>query len=303
MEAQPFNLLLVDDDATTARLVRSLLGKLKPVRYALEWRSTAQDGLEELRARPWDACLLDYRIGDQTGLDVLRAAMEAGVSTPIILFTAGAGPDVDVECMRAGAADYLLKSELSASLLQRTIRYAVERTRLLNEVRALARHDHLTGLLSRREFDRLLKEELVRCQRYGHRVALALIDIDYFKQINDRYGHATGDVALRWVSSLLLSSVRDTDRAARYGGDELALLLPETDATGAWVLAERVRWRIESGAVPMGEGTDADRIKLSLSIGIVSQEGQQVSDDIVSRADAALYEAKRLGRNQVVCAA
>ncbi len=78
-----------------------------------------------------------------------------------------------------------LKSELSASLLQRTIRYAVERTRLLNEVRALARHDHLTGLLSRREFDRLLKEELVRCQRHGHRVALALIDIDYSKQIND----------------------------------------------------------------------------------------------------------------------
>jgi diguanylate cyclase (GGDEF)-like protein len=205
--------------------------------------------------------------------------------------------------MRAGAADYLLKSELSASLLQRTIRYAIERTRLLNEVRALARHDHLTGLLSRREFDRLLKEELVRCQRYGHRLALAFIDIDYFKQINDKYGHATGDAALRWVSSLLLGCVRDTDRAARYGGDELAVLLPETDAAGARVLAERLRGRVEAGTFPAAEGEAAAPVKLSLSIGVVSQAGLQVSDDIVERADAALYEAKRLGRNQVVTAA
>ncbi len=302
MDAQPFNLLLVDDDQTTAVLVRSLLGKLKPAQYALEWRGTAHEGLDALVAREWDACLLDYRIGNESGLEVLRSAMKAGVTSPIILFTSGAGPDVDVECMRAGAADYLLKSELSASLLQRTIRYAVERTRLLNEVRALARHDHLTGLLTRREFDRLLQDELIRCQRYGHRVALAFIDLDYFKQINDQHGHATGDAALRWVATLVLDCVRDTDRAARYGGDELAVLLPETDTEGACVLSERLRERVAAGSIPgLEEGEPDTGIALTLSIGVVSLAGPDVSDDIVVRADEALYEAKRRGRNQVVC--
>ena len=237
-------MLLVDDDETTAILVRSLLGKLKPARYVLEWRGTATDGLAALLGERWDACLLDFHIGDESGLDVLKAALLRNVTTPIIMFTSGAGTDVDLVTVRAGAADYLLKSELSASLLSRTIRYAIERQRLLNEMRSLARHDHLTGLLSRREMDRVLDEELVRSHRYGHPVALILLDLDNFKQVNDTYGHVAGDSALRWVASVVTQAVRDTDRSARYGGDELAVLLPETDHVGAAVLAERIRARV-----------------------------------------------------------
>ena len=103
---------------------------------------------------------------------MLRTAVLRNVTTPIIMFTSGAGTDVDLATVRAGAADYLLKTELSPSLLSRTIRYAIERSRLLNEMRSLARHDHLTGLLTRREMDRVLDEELVRSHRYGHPVAL-----------------------------------------------------------------------------------------------------------------------------------
>src|SRR5688500_8261409 len=150
--------LLVDDDESTAVLVRSHLGKLKPMRYVLEWRGTASDGLAALMGEHWDACLLDYHIGADSGFDVLRSALQHNVATPIIMFTSGAGTDVDLATVRAGAADYLLKTELSPSLLSRTIRYAIERSRLLNEMRSLARHDHLTGLLTRREMDRLLEE-------------------------------------------------------------------------------------------------------------------------------------------------
>ncbi len=177
-ESDRIRVLLVDDDESTAVLVRSLLGKHAGSRYLVEWRGTASEGLDLLLAERWDACLLDYHIGDESGFDVLRAALQRGVATPIIMFTSGAGADVDVETVRAGAADYLLKSELSGSLLARSIRYAIERTRLLNELRALARHDHLTGLLTRREMDRTLEEELQRCQRYGHAVSLALVDLD-----------------------------------------------------------------------------------------------------------------------------
>ena len=92
--------------------------------------------------------------------------------------------------------------------------------------------------------DRVLDEELVRSHRYGHPVALILLDLDHFKQVNDSYGHVSGDAALRWVASVVSQCARDTDRAARYGGDELAILLPETDQVGACVLAERIRSKV-----------------------------------------------------------
>jgi two-component system cell cycle response regulator len=298
--------LLVDDDESIALLVRSHLGKLKPVRYKLEWRGTASAGLDALLSERWDACLLDYHIGDESGFDVLRTALQRNVTTPIIMFTSGAGTDVDLATVRAGAADYLLKTELSPSVLSRTIRYAIERSRLLNEMRALARHDHLTGLLTRREMDRVLDEELVRSHRYGHPVALILIDLDHFKQVNDTYGHVSGDAALRAVAAVVSHCARDTDRAARYGGDELAVLLPETDHVGACVLAERVRAKVS--AVGVAPPTDAlvasGPIPLTLSIGVAALPGSTAStpSEFIARADAALYQAKRSGRNQVVCA-
>jgi diguanylate cyclase (GGDEF)-like protein len=298
--------LLVDDDESVFILVRSLLGKLKPAKYALEWRGTASEGLAALLGERWDACLLDYHIGDESGFDVLKTALLRNVTTPIIMFTSGAGTDVDLATVRAGAADYLLKTELSPSLLSRTIRYAIERGRLLNEMRSLARHDHLTGLLTRREMDRVLDEELVRSHRYGHPVSLILLDLDHFKQVNDTHGHVTGDAALRWVSSIVTQCVRDTDRAARYGGDELAILLPETDQVGACVLAERIRARVAATGLelPPDASGGAGPIPLTLSVGVASLPGSTAStnSEFIARADASLYQAKRNGRNQVVCA-
>jgi diguanylate cyclase (GGDEF)-like protein len=304
--SEQIRVLLVDDDESTAILVRSLLGKLKQARYVLEWRGTAAAGLAALVGERWDACLLDYHIGDDSGFDVLKAALQRNVTTPIIMFTSGAGTDVDLVTVRAGAADYLLKTELSASLLSRTIRYAIERSRLLNEMRALARHDHLTGLLTRREMDRVLDEELLRSHRYGHPVALILLDVDHFKQVNDTHGHVAGDAALRWVASVVTQCVRDTDRAARYGGDELAVLLPETDHVGATVLAERIRSRVATSGVdlPPDAAPGGANVPLTLSIGVAALPGSTAStpSEFIGRADAALYQAKRNGRNQVICA-
>jgi diguanylate cyclase (GGDEF)-like protein len=304
-DGEHVRVLLVDDDESTAILVRSLLGKLKAAKYRLEWRGTASEGLTALLSERWDACLLDYHIGDESGFDVLRTALQRNVTTPIIMFTSGAGTDVDLASVRAGAADYLLKTELSPSVLSRTIRYAIERSRLLNEMRSLARHDHLTGLLTRREMDRVLDEELVRSHRYGHPLALILIDLDHFKQVNDTYGHVSGDAALRSVAAVVSHCARDTDRAARYGGDELAILLPETDHVGACVLAERIRAKVAaSGIAPPPDASVATgTIPLTLSIGVAALPGSAAStpSEFIARADAALYQAKRNGRNQVVC--
>src|SRR5262245_4389882 len=276
--SEQIRVLLVDDDESTAILVRSLLGKLKQARYVLEWRGTAADGLAALVGERWDACLLDYHIGDDSGFDVLKAALQRNVTTPIIIVTSGAGTDGDLVTVRAGAADYLLKTELSGSLLSRTIRYAIERSRLLNEMRALARHDHLTGLLTRREMDRVLDEELLRSHRYGHPVALILLDVDHFKQVNDTHGHVAGDAALRWVASVVTQCVRDTDRAARYGGDELAVLLPETDHVGATVLAERIRSRVATTGVDLPpDAAQGVLVPLTLSVGVAALPGSTPS--------------------------
>ena len=102
--SEQIRVLLVDDDESTAILVRSLLGKLKQARYVLEWRGTAAAGLAALVGERWDACLLDYHIGDDSGFDVLKAALQRNVTTPIIMFTSGAGTDVDLVTVRAGAA-------------------------------------------------------------------------------------------------------------------------------------------------------------------------------------------------------
>jgi len=235
---------------------------------------------------------------------VLRTAVLRNVTTPIIMFTSDAGTDVDLATVRAGAADYLLKTELSPSLLSRTIRYAIERSRLLNEMRSLARHDHLTGLLTRREMDRVLEEELVRSYRYGHPVALILLDLDHFKQVNDTYGHVSGDAALRWVAAVVSQCARDTDRAARYGGDELAVLLPETDHVGGCVLAERIRAKVAAAGVePPPDTSVTGTIPVTVSVGVASLPGSTAStpSEFIARADAALYQAKRSGRNQIVC--
>jgi diguanylate cyclase (GGDEF)-like protein len=151
----------------------------------------------------------------------------------------------------------------------------------------------------------VLDEELVRSHRYGHAVALILVDIDHFKQVNDTYGHAAGDAALRWVASVVTQCVRDTDRAARYGGDELAVLLPETDHVGACVLAERIRARVAATGVepPPDASVTTGTIPLTLSLGVAALPGSTAStpSEFLARSDAALYQAKRNGRNQVVC--
>ncbi|MCB1002685.1 MAG: sensor domain-containing diguanylate cyclase [Acidimicrobiales bacterium] len=167
------------------------------------------------------------------------------------------------------------------------------RTRLLlGEVDRLARHDGLTGLCNRTEFDGALERELSRAQRTGDPLALVLVDLDHFKAVNDTHGHQTGDEVLRQVGAGLEQLVRREDVAARYGGEEFVVLLPGVDAAGGVAFAERVR----SG---LREAVDA--VALTVSAGVASYPENALDvDALVGRADAALYAAKRGGRDRVV---
>ncbi len=151
--------------------------------------------------------------------------------------------------------------------------------------------DALTGLANRRGFDARLSEEVARSKRYGHALSLLMIDIDDFKQVNDRFGHGTGDESLRATARAIESSVRSIDIAARYGGEEFAVILPETSADGAVVVAERIRRANESSTVP---------VETTVSIGGAEVDPSDADGSrLIAAADAALYVAKRSGKNRV----
>jgi diguanylate cyclase (GGDEF)-like protein len=159
-------------------------------------------------------------------------------------------------------------------------------------------HDSLTGLYNRREFERRLHEEIERATRYKHTLALLMLDIDDFKQINDRYGHQAGDEALCAVAAHLGDAVRPADHVARYGGEEFAILLPETDPDSAFALATRLCELIRTHSILLPEDQP---ITLTVSIGMAMYpDNAHSSDELTAAAYQALYAAKAAGRNQVV---
>lgn len=159
--------------------------------------------------------------------------------------------------------------------------------------------DSLTGLKNRRYFDQRLCEEIAYSKRYRLPLSLLLIDVDYFKKVNDTYGHQVGDEVLKNLSFLIMSMVRDSDIAARYGGEEIAIIAPSTEKEEAVLLAERLREATQKATVATIQTTQ-EVIQVSISVG-VSTLGLIVNDReaILEEADKALYEAKRLGRNRV----
>ncbi len=162
--------------------------------------------------------------------------------------------------------------------------------------------DPLTGIYNRRYLDRRLEEEFGRARRYNMPLSVLLIDIDHFKQINDTQGHQAGDQLLTHLGKQLLQGIRDSDIAARYGGDELLVLALNTTASSAAVLAERLRQHIESNQLAITSNPDQQPgIRVSVSIGVAGL-GREVTDSqkLVQFADEALYRAKQEGRNRVI---
>jgi diguanylate cyclase (GGDEF)-like protein len=171
-----------------------------------------------------------------------------------------------------------------------------ERTRDLQNLAAV---DPLTGVFNRRHFEVLARAEIARSQRYVRPVSFLMIDIDQFKRVNDSFGQQTGDWVLRMVAMALSSTKRDPDIAARFGGEEFVMILPETTSEAARIVAERIRATVHANALGIGE----EKLALTISIGISECRASSSGiEAVIHEADAALYEAKRAGRNRVCLA-
>ncbi len=282
-------ILLIDDDEDDYLLTRELLGEIFGGRLRLDWERNWNAALAAIREGWHDVCLVDYRLGERTGLELVREAVERGCSTPFIVLTGQGSREIDLEAMRAGAMDYLVKGEITAPLLDRSIRYSIERHRAERRLAEIAQLDQLTGLPNRYLLQDFLTRSLARAARFGHCVALLLVDLDRFKPVNDIYGHNAGDRLLQLIAGRLRSVVRASDLVARLGGDEFTVVLTDLDDPDAAVgqaerLLEAIRRPVELGGYEVEVGA-------SIGIAVYPRDATGI-EELLSSADAAMYTAK-----------
>ena len=289
VETDAMRVLLIEDDEDDYFLTRELLVDIFGRHLALDWMSNWQPALERVLDGRHDVVIVDYRLGARNGLELVREAVHLGCSMPFIVLTGEGNREIDLEAMRAGATDYLVKGEITAPLLDRSIRYAIERRKSERHLAELAQIDQLTGLANRYRFREFLDRSIVLAGRQQGIVALMLIDLNRFKAVNDTYGHAAGDLLLKEIASRLCRCVRSSDLVARLGGDEFTIVMTDVeDTTSLGATAEQllaaVRKPIHIGSCEVDVGA---------SIGIAHYpEDADCADSIIVSADTAMYAGK-----------
>lgn len=281
--------LLIEDNPGDTRLIREMLAEVGTASFDLKWADRLSSGLEQLARGGIDVLLLDLSLPDSQGLDTFTKVHIKAPTVPIIVLTSLDDGTVGVRAMREGAQDYLIKSQVDSNLLVRSIRYAIERQRLMEEVRGLSIVDELTKLHNRRGFLTLAQQQLKIANRMKRGMLLFFMDLDNMKKINDTLGHHEGDLALMEIAAVLKETFRDSDIIARIGGDEfvvLAIDIPESSAEIFTArLHENLRNRNSRGKHPY---------KLSISMGIAHYHPEFPCsiDELLGRADSLMYEQK-----------
>lgn len=296
MQNAIWKLLLAEDDQKEYQRLQAWFAE-GGLRADVKRVSTYEAALDALIRNDATAALVDYRLGGNRGLDLARAAAAKGSKVPVIMLTDTATADLEAAAREAGADDCLPKAQVTPLLLERAIRYAVDRVQLLTMVRELTIRDELTGLYNLRELKHLLLEEISRSQRYGRHISLAIIDLDGFDRVNAVHGQLVGDQLLQRFAQFLREKLRALDRLARYGGDEFALLLPETFSSEAYDMAERLHRALARPFIlPHGK-----EVLITFSLGVAELPGDaETSEMLAEKALEALRAAQGKGGNCTV---
>lgn len=286
---QEINILIVDDEEVMRSLMRDVLNDAG---YKVQTVGCGEDAIEKIRQDEISILVTDLKMPGMDGTEVLRKVKAIDSDICVIVVTAYPSLESAIEAMRHGAYDYIVKP-FNIEEIKLVLGRAVERQQLLSEAaekefyQQIAIRDGLTGLYNHRHFYEILPYEIERAKRYKHSVGLLMIDLDNFKGYNDTYGHLAGDKLLQDFARLFVSVVRGADMVFRYGGEEFAIVCPETTKQNVIEIARRLL------------NLSAEKVPLTLSIGMASYpDDGQARDELIANADFALYQAKQLGKNR-----
>jgi two-component system cell cycle response regulator len=287
---------LVDDSVDVHRL---LTARLRHENIALRTFTKGADALAAAKSQAPATILLDLQMPGMDGFEVLRQLKDnqATHSVPVIVLSGLAGSEDKVTAFDLGATDYVTKPCDLAELRAR-LRASLRTDRLLRLLADRADVDGLTGLGNRAHFNKRWVEKVAECKRYKHPLSLAMLDVDLFKRINDTYGHPAGDEVLQGLAQILQRECRETDVPCRYGGEEFALIMPNTSPADAITLAERIR---SSLAKVMWARHPETPVTVSIGLaGTAQGQAALPPEQWIEAADRSLYAAKHQGRDRVV---
>ena len=298
-EKERARILIVDDEKMNLKVLADLLkDEYVPI--------LARDGEQALKyamgGSPPDLILLDVVMPHIGGYEVIKALKnnEKTNHIPVIFVTSLHSSHDEEQGLKLGAADYITKP-YSPPIIKMRIRNQLRILHHYKLLDQLAYLDGLTEISNRRRFEEIFKREWERSYRNGTSFSIAMVDVDFFKQYNDHYGHAKGDTVLQKIAKSLAGLLRrPADFIARYGGEEFVMLLPETDADGAKAIAERSLRALKSLAIPHQFSQVADHVTVSIGIATAHMNSEITPQEFLMNADRNLYLAKQNGRNCVV---
>lgn len=312
-------ILIVDDDASIRGLISTVL---EEEGYIVSQAENAESALQQVEDGDIELVITDVRMGEMTGIELLRAINQINASVYVVIMTSHSSKDYAIEALKAGAFDYFEKPfeslEIITDLAARVdekIREAKEKEALVEILRfekenleSLSKdlyiqstQDPLTGLYNRRYFQNVLNTEVKRALRYTHQLSLIFIDVDHFKRYNDTHGHQQGDEVLKEVAEVIKDVTRAHDVAARYGGEEFVILLPETSQDNATVYAQKLLETVAELPLPGRETQPLNKLTISVGVSTLLVDADDINQ-LVKNADKALYKAKEQGRNRVCVA-
>lgn len=317
-------LLVVEDDEANAKLLEIVFSRAG---FSVTVAASAEAALPTLDGHTFDVILLDKNLPGMTGVELLGRIKTAEPDVEVLLMTAYADLPSILQAVSAGVYDFLIKPFESVDGVVRIVSRALDKRRLQRENKRLLAElrdsndrlarinndlestvaertrqleqlsftDDVTGLYNQRFLYKRLAEEVHRARRYSRALSVAMLDIDFFKRVNDNHDHVFGSRVLARIGDILRTQVRDVDIVARYGGDEFVVLLPETPAVGAAVAAERIRAKVEQTDV--GEPGQPYQVTVSIGLTTLDSSSSGESEALLRAADHALYAAKADGRN------
>ncbi|MFC1813126.1 diguanylate cyclase [Thermodesulfobacteriota bacterium] len=294
----PEHILIVDDEPSIRDSMQQFIERSGFNSFAA---SSAEEALELLHKNKMQIVITDIRLPGKNGLE-LTEIIKQDHDADVIVMTGFTGAYSYEEAINKGASDLVFKPVRFDELLLRVKRVlkerrsSKERIQMLEKLKELAITDGLTNLYNSRHFYNQLKSEIDRSNRYGHPVALLLLDIDNFKQYNDAYGHIEGDKVLVRLGQVIKLGLRTPDSAYRYGGEEFTVILPQTTGKEADTVAQRIRIAIKAEIFYPASG---EAKTITISVGVTEYVKNEAVTAFVQRADKAMYLSKEHGRNRV----